>query len=157
MRLVIAGVLLLLALGCSPKRTELGYGFYYVGTDLIRRVPTPDGKIVDENWWPSKYSGGKPVMFLGDSQGTRRLKLVLAEKYLDFDLRFASREELDTHLGNLIDIIEIDIAVPEYRELGTYSEVMSTLDPDDPVREKLEIQFHFVSSWMALGHGFKVE
>lgn len=59
MRLAITGVLLLLALGCGPKRTELGYGFYTVGTDLVRRVPSSDGRIVDENWWPSKYSRRK--------------------------------------------------------------------------------------------------
>ncbi len=152
MRLMIAGVFLFLILGCGPRRTELGYGFYRVGTDIVRRVPTDDGKVVEEDWWPRKYSGEQPPMVTGTSRGKHYVWVELSNVDLVSN-HFTTKHNLDTYLQNQCLVISLDISIPEYQELGTYADAMATFDPEDPRRELVEMSYSMILGFALWGSG----
>jgi len=138
--------------GCGPKRTELGYGFYRVGPDIVRRVPSDDGKIVDENWWPSRFSGDWPPMVIGTSRGSHHVWVELSKVDLVSE-KFTTKHDLDEYLQNHCTLITLDISIPEYQELGTYTDTMATLDPEDPRRELAELSYSMALGFAVWGSG----
>lgn len=137
MRLLVAGVLLLLALGCSPKRTELGYGFYQLekpAGNIIRRERDENGQIVDVTWYPDRVIDESNMFVFGVRHGnTQYFGTIPADYKPDPELprTFESVVEM---LRSTVVFHALHLDRAEIERVGTYNDFVLELDEEDPLR-----------------------